>query len=136
MTLRRINGSSSLLFQMTGWFFLPLTLLNLELIISIDNSGLNIRFFYFQLLLFFVSLIVTMHFHSKSSQMKKRPASAVGYKRPISHYARVALSMGAHSRYRVQEGVFGLFYLCFEDKKLFKQSSCEGGVPFYLTFGE
>ncbi|MEQ2219339.1 Kinesin-like protein kif3c, partial [Xenoophorus captivus] len=38
---------------------------------------------------------------NKSSQMKKRPASAVGYKRPISQYARVALSMGAHSRYRV-----------------------------------
>ncbi|MEQ2303187.1 Kinesin-like protein kif3c, partial [Ameca splendens] len=38
----------------------------------------------------------------KSSQMKKRPASAVGYKRPISQYARVALSMGAHSRYRAE----------------------------------
>ncbi|XP_054910228.1 kinesin-like protein KIF3C isoform X1 [Poeciliopsis prolifica] len=39
---------------------------------------------------------------SKSSQMKKRPASAVGYKRPISQYARVALSMGTHSRYRAE----------------------------------
>uniref|UniRef100_A0A3B5QZS1 Kinesin-like protein n=1 Tax=Xiphophorus maculatus TaxID=8083 RepID=A0A3B5QZS1_XIPMA len=38
----------------------------------------------------------------KSSQMKKRPASAVGYKRPISQYARVALSMGTRSRYRVE----------------------------------
>ncbi|KAK5611754.1 Kinesin-like protein kif3c [Crenichthys baileyi] len=38
----------------------------------------------------------------KSSQMKKRPTSAVGYKRPISQYARVALSMGAHSRYRAE----------------------------------
>uniref|UniRef100_A0A667Z583 Kinesin-like protein n=1 Tax=Myripristis murdjan TaxID=586833 RepID=A0A667Z583_9TELE len=35
------------------------------------------------------------------SQMKKRPASAVGYKRPISQYARVAIAMGPHSRYRV-----------------------------------
>lgn len=37
--------------------------------------------------------------------MKKRPASAVGYKRPISQYARVALAMVSHSRYRV--GVSG-----------------------------
>lgn len=33
--------------------------------------------------------------------MKKRPTSAVGYKRPISQYARVAIAMRAHSRYRV-----------------------------------
>uniref|UniRef100_H2ZYC9 Kinesin family member 3C n=1 Tax=Latimeria chalumnae TaxID=7897 RepID=H2ZYC9_LATCH len=37
---------------------------------------------------------------SKKS-MKRRPASAVGYKRPISQYARVAMAMGAHPRYRV-----------------------------------
>lgn len=42
----------------------------------------------------------------KSSQMKKRPASAVGYKRPISQYARVALSIGAHSRYRAENIMF------------------------------
>uniref|UniRef100_A0A673CCW6 Kinesin-like protein n=1 Tax=Sphaeramia orbicularis TaxID=375764 RepID=A0A673CCW6_9TELE len=42
---------------------------------------------------------------SKSSQMKKRPASAVGYKRPISQYARVAIAMGPHSRYRVSVNV-------------------------------
>uniref|UniRef100_A0A8D2ZPU7 Kinesin-like protein n=1 Tax=Scophthalmus maximus TaxID=52904 RepID=A0A8D2ZPU7_SCOMX len=33
--------------------------------------------------------------------MQKRPSSAVGYKRPISQYARVAVAMGGHSRYRV-----------------------------------
>uniref|UniRef100_A0A673CN25 Kinesin-like protein n=1 Tax=Sphaeramia orbicularis TaxID=375764 RepID=A0A673CN25_9TELE len=37
--------------------------------------------------------------------MKKRPASAVGYKRPISQYARVAIAMGPHSRYRVSVNV-------------------------------
>lgn len=36
--------------------------------------------------------------------MKKRPTSAVGYKRPISQYARVAMAMGSHPRYRVSEG--------------------------------
>ncbi|XP_031717460.1 kinesin-like protein KIF3C isoform X2 [Anarrhichthys ocellatus] len=41
-----------------------------------------------------------------SSQMKKRPASAVGYKRPISQYARVAIVMGAHSRYRAENIMF------------------------------
>lgn len=34
--------------------------------------------------------------------MKKRPTSAVGYKRPISQYARVAMAMGSHPRYRVR----------------------------------
>ncbi|XP_033694805.1 kinesin-like protein KIF3C isoform X2 [Tursiops truncatus] len=37
-----------------------------------------------------------------NSQMKKRPTSAVGYKRPISQYARVAMAMGSHPRYRVR----------------------------------
>lgn len=45
----------------------------------------------------------------KSSQMKKRPTSAVGYKRPISQYARVAIKMGAHSRYRVGAHVKGIY---------------------------
>ncbi|NXV19533.1 KIF3C protein, partial [Cepphus grylle] len=35
-----------------------------------------------------------------SNQMKRRPTSAVGYKRPISQYARVAMAMGSHPRYR------------------------------------
>ncbi|KAL2082594.1 hypothetical protein ACEWY4_022412 [Coilia grayii] len=39
---------------------------------------------------------------NKHTQMKRRPASAVGYKRPISQYARVAIAMGAHSRYRAE----------------------------------
>ncbi|XP_006792792.1 kinesin-like protein KIF3C isoform X2 [Neolamprologus brichardi] len=43
---------------------------------------------------------------SKSSQMKKRPASSVGYKRPISQYARVAIAMGGHSRYRAENIMF------------------------------
>ncbi|CAK6977288.1 kinesin-like protein KIF3C [Scomber scombrus] len=43
---------------------------------------------------------------SKSRQMKKRPTSAVGYKRPISQYARVAIAMGAHSRYRAENIMF------------------------------
>nr|XP_019963628.1 PREDICTED: kinesin-like protein KIF3C [Paralichthys olivaceus] len=43
---------------------------------------------------------------SKSSQMKKRPSSAVGYKRPISQYARVAIAMGVHSRYRAENIMF------------------------------
>ena len=38
---------------------------------------------------------------ANSSQMK-RPTSAVGYKRPISQYARVAMAMGSHPRYRVR----------------------------------
>ena len=40
--------------------------------------------------------------YSNNSQMKKRPTSAVGYKRPISQYARVAMAMGSHPRYRVR----------------------------------
>nr|XP_046195280.1 kinesin-like protein KIF3C isoform X2 [Oncorhynchus gorbuscha] len=43
---------------------------------------------------------------SQFSQMKKRPASAVGYKRPISQYARISLAMGAHSRYRAENIMF------------------------------
>uniref|UniRef100_UPI0037E70004 kinesin-like protein KIF3C n=1 Tax=Semicossyphus pulcher TaxID=241346 RepID=UPI0037E70004 len=43
---------------------------------------------------------------SKSSQMKKRPASAVGYKRPISQFARVAIKMGTNSRYRAENIMF------------------------------
>lgn len=46
-------------------------------------------------------MLLSFVFDSKFTQMKKRPASAVGYKRPISQYARVAIAMGAHSRYRV-----------------------------------
>eukprot|EP00063_Salmo_salar_P086940 XP_014061775.1 PREDICTED: kinesin-like protein KIF3C [Salmo salar] len=40
------------------------------------------------------------------SQMKKRPVSAVGYKRPISQYARVSLAMASHSRYRAENIMF------------------------------
>ncbi|KAJ8008742.1 hypothetical protein DPEC_G00081580 [Dallia pectoralis] len=43
---------------------------------------------------------------SKFSQLKSRPVSAVGYKRPISQYAQVALAMGAHSRYRAENIMF------------------------------
>ncbi|XP_020776219.1 kinesin-like protein KIF3C [Boleophthalmus pectinirostris] len=39
---------------------------------------------------------------SKSSQMKKRPSSAVGYKRPITQFARVAMTMGLRTRYRAE----------------------------------
>uniref|UniRef100_A0A3B3ZE69 Kinesin-like protein n=1 Tax=Periophthalmus magnuspinnatus TaxID=409849 RepID=A0A3B3ZE69_9GOBI len=39
---------------------------------------------------------------SKSSQMKKRPSSAVGYKRPITQFARVAMTMGPRTRYRAE----------------------------------
>uniref|UniRef100_A0A670YZL5 Kinesin-like protein n=1 Tax=Pseudonaja textilis TaxID=8673 RepID=A0A670YZL5_PSETE len=38
--------------------------------------------------------------------MKKRPTSAVGYKRPISQYARLAMSMGSHPRYRAENIMF------------------------------
>uniref|UniRef100_A0A8D2NJ24 Kinesin-like protein n=1 Tax=Zosterops lateralis melanops TaxID=1220523 RepID=A0A8D2NJ24_ZOSLA len=38
------------------------------------------------------------------SQMKRRPTSAVGYKRPISQYARVAMARRAHPRFRVRHG--------------------------------
>ncbi|XP_038607224.1 kinesin-like protein KIF3C isoform X1 [Tachyglossus aculeatus] len=41
-----------------------------------------------------------------NSQMKKRPTSAVGYKRPISQYARVAMAMGSHPRYRAENILF------------------------------
>ncbi|NWR79491.1 KIF3C protein, partial [Centropus unirufus] len=37
-----------------------------------------------------------------SNQMKRRPTSAVGYKRPISQFARVAMAMGSHPRYRAE----------------------------------
>ncbi|XP_056151103.1 kinesin-like protein KIF3C [Lampris incognitus] len=43
---------------------------------------------------------------SKFSQMKKRPASAVGYKRPISQYAMRAITQGALSRYRAENIMF------------------------------
>lgn len=36
--------------------------------------------------------------------MKRRPTSAVGYKRPISQYARVAMARRSHPRFRVREG--------------------------------
>ncbi|XP_023682376.1 kinesin-like protein KIF3C [Paramormyrops kingsleyae] len=39
---------------------------------------------------------------NKFMQMKRRPASAVGYKRPISQYARNAIAMGSLSRYRAE----------------------------------
>ncbi|KPP67061.1 hypothetical protein Z043_114387 [Scleropages formosus] len=39
---------------------------------------------------------------NKFVQMKRRPASAVGYKRPISQFARNAIAMGAPSRYRAE----------------------------------
>lgn len=77
-TRRRISGTSSLSFLLRGgeWFHVML----------------------------FMSLSHWWNFclYSKFSQMKKRPASAVGYKRPISQFARVAIAMGAHSRYRVR----------------------------------
>ncbi|KAM9315664.1 kinesin-like protein KIF3C [Gastrophryne carolinensis] len=43
---------------------------------------------------------------SGSSTMKRRPSSAVGYKRPISQYARVAMVMGYHPRYRAENIMF------------------------------
>lgn len=43
---------------------------------------------------------------SKSSQMKKRPASAVGYKRPLTQFARVAMTMGPTTRYRAENIMF------------------------------
>ncbi|KAI1897691.1 hypothetical protein AGOR_G00085890 [Albula goreensis] len=43
---------------------------------------------------------------NKSIQMKRRPASAVGYKRPISQHARVAIAMGTYSRYRAENVMF------------------------------
>uniref|UniRef100_A0A3P9I6S2 Kinesin-like protein n=2 Tax=Oryzias latipes TaxID=8090 RepID=A0A3P9I6S2_ORYLA len=49
---------------------------------------------------------------SKFSQMKKRPTSAVGYKRPISQYARVAIAMGAHSRFRAENIMFLELDMC------------------------
>ncbi|KAM9495958.1 kinesin-like protein KIF3C [Clarias gariepinus] len=39
---------------------------------------------------------------NKFTQMKKRPTSAVGYKRPISQYARASIKMGTNSRYRAE----------------------------------
>ncbi|XP_027766286.1 kinesin-like protein KIF3C isoform X2 [Empidonax traillii] len=41
-----------------------------------------------------------------SSQMKRRPTSAVGYKRPISQYARVAMAMRSHPRFRAENIMF------------------------------
>ncbi|KAI5617039.1 kinesin-like protein KIF3C [Silurus asotus] len=39
---------------------------------------------------------------NKFTQMKKRPASAVGYKRPISQYARDAIAKAGSSRYKAE----------------------------------
>ncbi|XP_052390353.1 kinesin-like protein KIF3C [Carassius gibelio] len=39
---------------------------------------------------------------NKFTQMKRRPTSAVGYKRPISQFAKIAIAMGPHSRYRAE----------------------------------
>ncbi|XP_043918820.1 kinesin-like protein KIF3C [Protopterus annectens] len=39
-------------------------------------------------------------------QMKKRPSSAVGYKRPISQHARAAMTTGPHPRYRAENIMF------------------------------
>ncbi|XP_030920686.1 kinesin-like protein KIF3C isoform X2 [Geospiza fortis] len=41
-----------------------------------------------------------------SSQMKRRPTSAVGYKRPISQYARVAMARRSHPRFRAENIMF------------------------------
>ncbi|XP_062979756.1 kinesin-like protein KIF3C isoform X2 [Elgaria multicarinata webbii] len=61
----------------------------------------------------FQPLVLTPGSRSSSSsssntgtQMKKRPISAVGYKRPISQYARLAMSMGSHPRYRAENIMF------------------------------
>ena len=35
--------------------------------------------------------------------MAKRPVSAVGNRRPITEYAKMAAAMGGHMRYKVQE---------------------------------
>ncbi|XP_038655990.1 LOW QUALITY PROTEIN: kinesin-like protein KIF3C [Scyliorhinus canicula] len=43
---------------------------------------------------------------AENHQMKKRSMSAVGYKRPISQYARVAMAMGIHPRYRAENILF------------------------------
>ncbi|XP_068136023.1 kinesin-like protein KIF3C isoform X2 [Hyperolius riggenbachi] len=43
---------------------------------------------------------------ASGSTMKRRPSSAVGYKRPISQYARVAMVMGYHPRYRAENIMF------------------------------
>ncbi|XP_042189420.1 kinesin-like protein KIF3C isoform X1 [Callorhinchus milii] len=43
---------------------------------------------------------------AQNHQMKRRPMSAVGYKRPISQYARVAMAMGIHPRYRAENILF------------------------------
>ncbi|XP_072263384.1 kinesin-like protein KIF3C isoform X2 [Pyxicephalus adspersus] len=44
--------------------------------------------------------------NASGSTMKRRPSSAVGYKRPISQYARVAMVMGYHPRYRAENIMF------------------------------
>lgn len=43
--------------------------------------------------------------------MMSRPPSAVGYRRPLSHHAHVAMRMKADRRYRVS-----CFSLCFSTK--------------------
>ncbi|XP_061890599.1 kinesin-like protein KIF3C [Entelurus aequoreus] len=43
---------------------------------------------------------------SKPLQMKKRPTSAVGYKRPLSQYARVAITLGVNTRFRAENIMF------------------------------
>uniref|UniRef100_A0A3Q2TG52 Kinesin-like protein n=1 Tax=Fundulus heteroclitus TaxID=8078 RepID=A0A3Q2TG52_FUNHE len=85
-------------------------------------------------LIFFIPNDLCVCLYSKSSQMKKRPISAVGYKRPISHYARVALSMGVHSRYRVRGRDFRFCCSSYTGRNLFKQSCCGDILFFSLLF--
>ncbi|KAF5926929.1 hypothetical protein HPG69_001561 [Diceros bicornis minor] len=43
---------------------------------------------------------------ANNSQLKKQPMSSVGYKRPISQYAWVAMAMGSHLRHRAENIMF------------------------------
>jgi len=43
--------------------------------------------------------------------MAKRPVSAVGNRRPITEYAKMAAAMGGHMRYKVQESAEFKHYL-------------------------
>jgi len=54
--------------------------------------------------------------------MAKRPVSAIGNKRPITEYARIAAAMGGHPRYKVYYWLISIKYNAKHclDKKTFQ----------------
>lgn len=52
-----------------------------------------------------IKLSFCYHLPCSAQTMAKRPVSALGNKRPVSEYARVAGAMGGHPRFKVSDRV-------------------------------